>query len=215
MSKMSDRMKKAMDIRGMKQVDLCEHTGIGKSSISTYLSGEYEPKQRNLFKIAEALQVNVAWLMGKDDVPMEGGLNEGNSFVGVENLLPIKRRKIPLLGNVAAGQPIWADESHEEYVLDNGDVPCDYALKVIGDSMEPLLYDGDIVFVKQQPDVQDGQIAVVLVEDSATLKVLYHIPEGIQLVSKNSAYAPMIYAGLRASAVRVLGLAVQYTRILI
>ncbi|NLW82774.1 MAG: helix-turn-helix domain-containing protein [Desulfovibrionales bacterium] len=56
----------------MKQVDLCERTGIGKSSISTYLSGEYEPKQRNLYKIAEALEVNVAWLMGSDDVPMEG-----------------------------------------------------------------------------------------------------------------------------------------------
>lgn len=69
---MADRIKLAMDIRNIKQVDLCEITGIGKSSISTYLSGKYEPKQRNLFRIAEALNVNEAWLMGKDDVPMEG-----------------------------------------------------------------------------------------------------------------------------------------------
>ena len=73
MSDMSKRIKQAMDIRGMKQVELCDKTGIGKSSISTYLAGEYEPKQRNLFKIAEALQVNVAWLMGQN-VPMTGDI---------------------------------------------------------------------------------------------------------------------------------------------
>lgn len=212
MSKMSDRLLKAMDLRGLKQVDLCERTGIGKSSISTYLSGEYEPKQRNLFKIAEALQVNVAWLMGKEDVPMEGPMETGHS---IDNLLPIKRRKVPLLGDIAAGEPIWAQESHEDYVLADGDVPCDFALKVKGDSMEPLLLDGDVVFVREQPDVLDGQIAVVLVDDSATLKVLYHIQDGIQLVSKNSAYAPMIHTGQQASTVRVLGLAVQFTRGLI
>ena len=61
----------------MKQVDLCELTGIGKSSISTYLSGEYEPKQRNLYRIAEALEVNVSWLMGAPDVPMVGDVEEG------------------------------------------------------------------------------------------------------------------------------------------
>lgn len=212
MSRMSDRLLKAMSLRGMKQVDLCERTGIGKSSISTYLSGEYEPKQRNLFKIAEALQVNVAWLMGKEDVPMEGPM-ETNAVI--DNLLRIKRRRVPLLGDIAAGEPIWADENHEDYVLAEGHVPCDFALKVKGDSMEPLLFDGDIVFVREQPDVLDGQIAVVLVDDSATLKVLYHIPDGIQLVSKNSAYAPMIYAGNDAEQIHVLGLAVQYTRSMI
>lgn len=72
MASMADRIRQAMELRGMKQVDLCERTGIGKSSISTYLSGEYEPKQRNLYKIAQALDVNVAWLMGSKDVPMTG-----------------------------------------------------------------------------------------------------------------------------------------------
>lgn len=211
MSRLSDRLKQAMDLRGMKQVELCEHTGIGKSSISTYLSGEYEPKQRNLFKIAEALHVNVAWLMGKEDVPMEGPVDAYSN----PDLLQINRRRIPLLGNVAAGKPIWADENHEEYVLAEEDCRCDFALKVKGNSMEPMLREGDIVFVRKQPDVQDGQIAVVLVDDSATLKVLYHIKGGVQLVSKNSAYAPMIYTGKDAEQVHILGLAVQYTRSMI
>lgn len=70
MKSISERMKEALDLRGMKQADLVEKTGIGKSSISTYLSGDYEPKQRNIYKIAKALNVNEAWLMGYD-VPME------------------------------------------------------------------------------------------------------------------------------------------------
>ena len=81
MSDMATRIKQAMDFRGMKQVELCELTGIGKSSISTYLSGEYEPKQRNLFKIAEALQVNVAWLIGQDAPMLEENTNHVSSTV--------------------------------------------------------------------------------------------------------------------------------------
>jgi transcriptional regulator with XRE-family HTH domain len=66
----ADRIKEALDLRGMKQADLVEKTGIGKSSISTYISGSYEPKQRNIYKIAKALDVSEPWLMGFD-VPME------------------------------------------------------------------------------------------------------------------------------------------------
>lgn len=70
MATIASRIREAMNIRGMKQVDLVNATGIGKSSISTYLSGEYEPKQKNIYKIAQALDVNEAWLMG-EDAPME------------------------------------------------------------------------------------------------------------------------------------------------
>lgn len=70
MATIASRLREAMNIRGMKQVDLVNATGIGKSSISTYLSGEYEPKQKNIYKIAQVLDVNEAWLMG-EDVPME------------------------------------------------------------------------------------------------------------------------------------------------
>lgn len=76
MSTIAQRMKEALIIKGMKQIDLVEKTGIGKSSISTYLSGEYEPKQKNLYKIAKALEVDVSWLMG-NDVPMEPSISKG------------------------------------------------------------------------------------------------------------------------------------------
>lgn len=70
MATIADRIKEALEIRKMKQIDLVEKTKIGKSSISTYISGSYEPKQKNIYKIAKALDVNEAWLMGHD-VPME------------------------------------------------------------------------------------------------------------------------------------------------
>lgn len=70
METISKRLKIALSIRNMKQAELCAITGIGKSSISTYLSGQYEPKQKNLYKIAKALNVNESWLLG-EDVPME------------------------------------------------------------------------------------------------------------------------------------------------
>lgn len=66
----AERMKHAMEVNGIKQADLVSRTGIGKSSISTYLAGDYEPKQKNIYKIAKALNVNEGWLMG-EDVPME------------------------------------------------------------------------------------------------------------------------------------------------
>lgn len=78
MDTISNRIKKALEIRNMKQVDLVEKTGIGKSSISTYISGEYEPKQKNIYKLAKALEVSESWLMG-NDVPMDRNSNSDDS----------------------------------------------------------------------------------------------------------------------------------------
>lgn len=199
-----DNIKRLREQYNLTQDDIGKIAGVSYQAVSSWERGEREPRMGAIERLAEHFGIR------KSDI-----IEDYQHHRPVDNLHPIKRRLIPVLGSIAAGKPIWADESHEEYVLDNGDVQCDFALKVKGDSMEPLLFDGDIVFVREQPDVLDGQIAVVLVDDSATLKVLYHIPDGIQLVSKNSAYAPMIHTGQRASTVRVLGLAVQFTRGLI
>ncbi len=70
MDTIANRLREALSLRNMKQADLVEKTGIGKSSISTYLSGAYEPKQKNIYKLAKALNVSEAWLMG-NDVPID------------------------------------------------------------------------------------------------------------------------------------------------
>ncbi len=206
----AERLSIAMKIRNLKQVDLVNKTGIGKSSICTYLAGDYLPKQTNLYKLSKALSVNPAWLMG-EDVPMD--IAPAIASLPA-NLLPVKKVRVPLLGNVAAGEPILADQEYDTYVEANEDIRCDFALRVDGDSMEPTIRYGDLVFIRQQDDVDDGEIAAVLVDDSATLKHVYHIKDGLQLISDNPKYRPMICTMPEYDTIRILGKAVAFKRIL-
>ena len=140
----ASRMRKAMNIRNIKQVDLVEKTGLGKSAISQYYSGKYEPKQKGIYLIAKALDVNEAWLMGHD-VPMERVTTKYP-----DNILRIETRKFPLLGTIAAGEPVFADENFESYVEAGADIRADFCLKVQGDSMiNARICDGDIVFIRK------------------------------------------------------------------
>ena len=189
----------------MKQVDLVEKTGLGKSAISQYCSGVYEPKQRALYKLAKALDVSEAWLMGYD-VGMERVIRKYP-----DNLLKIEKRKIPLLGEIAAGVPIVAEEHFEYYVEAGTNINADFCLRVKGDSMiNARINDGDIVFIHQQSDVDDGEIAAVLINDEATLKRVYKKNNEVILIAENPAYSPIIYKGYEVNEVRILGKAVAF-----
>ena len=208
MTIVSDRLKQAMELRNKKQVDLARITGIGKASICTYLAGKYEPKQTNTYKLAEALNVNPAWLMGQD-VPMEVPAPSGLPH---SDLLPVRKKRIRVLGEIAAGKPISAEEDWDTYITVDDDLTCDFALRISGDSMSPRLLDGDTVFFREQDDVDDGQIAAVIIDDSATLKHVYHLPNGIQLISDNPKYPPMIFDAKNSDNARIIGLAIGYQR---
>lgn len=189
----------------MGQAELGEAIGIGKSSISEWESGKRSPDIDKVKDIAKVLNVTPAYLMGWDEPsPASRPLPAG--------LLPVVKRRIPILGHVAAGVPIMAEREYEEYEDDTYGLSCDYVLRVEGDSMEPRVMNGDIVYVRQQPDVDDGQIAVVGVDDSVTLKVVYHLPNGLQLVSLNPKYKPMIYTQSNTDYLAIIGLAVAYKR---
>jgi repressor LexA len=139
---------------------------------------------------------------GANGVPGEG-------LEGIKNLLPIRKKRVPFLGEIAAGVPIFAEEEHDLYVTTEEDIPCDFALRIKGDSMTGAnIRDGDIVFIRSQSDVLDGQIAAVSVDDEATLKRVYHAREGVTLVAENPKYAPMTFREEDALNVRILGLAV-------
>lgn len=103
MATISERLKEAMLLRNVKQIDLVNATGIGKSSISTYISGSYEPKQRNIYKLAKALNVNEAWLMGYD-VPMERLMIEENDSKNIiaSNLKKIRADKMLRYADISA-----------------------------------------------------------------------------------------------------------------
>lgn len=200
------KIKAARKAAHMGQAELGEAIGIGKSSISEWESGKRSPDIDKVKDIAKVLNVTPTYLMGwkEEDVPDQRPLPAG--------LLPVVKRRIPIIGHVAAGVPIMAEREYEEYEDDTYGISCDYVLRVEGDSMEPRVLDGDIVYVRQQPDVDDGQIAVVGVDDSVTLKVVYHLPNGLQLVSLNPKYKPMIYTQSNTDYLAVIGLAVAYKR---
>lgn len=186
--------------------DLAKKSGVPKSTLSKLTAGiTQNPNLETIQAIARALGVPVDYF---DDEPMDYGHMP-------DNIHPIHRRLIPVLGNVAAGEPIWADEQHDDYIEEEGGIRADFALRVKGDSMAPLIQDNDFVYVRRQDDVLDGQIAVVLTDDSATLKLVYHQPGGLQLVSLNPAYPPMLYSQDNSHALRIIGLAVSYKRSLL
>ena len=121
--------------------------------------------------------------------------------------------RVPVVGNVAAGSPILAQECIEDYLtFDTQGLSGEhFALRVRGDSMiGARIRDGDLVFIRRQDDVDDGQIAAVIVDDSATLKRVYHVPNGLQLLSENSKYPPMLFTCPDCDSIRILGLAVGF-----
>lgn len=206
MDDIAKRLLETIQKRQMTYGDLAAKTGIAKSAIQRYATGETKkiPLPR-LEALADALGVSAAYLMGWDEPsPASRPLPAG--------LLPVVKRRIPIIGHVAAGVPIMAEREYEEYEDDTYGISCDYVLRVEGDSMEPRVLDGDVVYVRQQPDVDDGQIAVVGVDDSVTLKVVYHLPNGLQLVSLNPKYKPMIYTQANTDYLAIIGLAVAYKR---
>lgn len=194
------RLKKAMAIRGYKQVDLVEKTKLRKSAISQYFSGKYEPKQKALVVIAKALNVTEHWLMGYD-VPMEKPTNHS---------MP-ESKYFPKLGRIAGGVPMFTINEHEEYIVASTDIKADFCLEVRGDSMiNARINDGDIVFIRKQADVNDGEIAAVQIDDEATLKRVYKSNDELRLEAANDRYPTLIYKITDAQNVSILGKAVAF-----
>ena len=188
-----ERLEELMRLRGVRASELSRSAGVQQQTLYSILqrrSSRVAPD--TLRKLAEALDCPVSYFY--DEFP----------------LLPVRRKSVPLVGDVAAGEPIFR-EGDEEAVDDLGG-DSDYALRVAGDSMAPRIQMGDIVFVKKQPDVPDGRIAVVIVDGEATLKRVYHVAGGVQLVSDNPDYGPMLFTRENSDSIRILGAAVSIRR---
>lgn len=217
MTVFSKRLKEAMQIRGINQTELCSLTGIPKSAMSQYLSGTFKPKQQRTYLIAKALNVNEAWLMGYDDISMETIKKPTEPLTELtaqfDNIRPVQLKRFPMLGEIACGEPIWADEDHESHVMADMDIQADFCLRAKGDSMiNARIYDGDIVFIKEMPIVENGDIAAVIIDNEATLKRFYYDKENnyLQLIAENPLYKPLVYRNEQLDEIRVLGKAVYF-----
>lgn len=203
------RIKELREKRGMSFQDLADKTGMSKSTLQRYETGAIQnvPLSK-LEPLAKALNTTPAYLMGWDDSPD----NDVDLFA-IAGIMPMpKTKKIPLIGEIACGVPILAQENILAYV----DLPetthnADFCLKCKGDSMiNARIYDGDIVFVRQQPTVENGEIAVVVIDGEATLKRFYRRGNIITLAAENPNFEPITLTLDEYSDIRIAGKAIAF-----
>ena len=210
MSEFKDRLAEAMNIRDISAAELSRISGVNEGAVSQYRAGKYKASQRSLDKLARALNVSIPWLMGAD-VPMDENIRSAPNLPS--NCLPVPRTvKKPRLGAIACGKPILAVENISEYDEVPADIHCDFTLLCKGDSMiDARILDGDVVYIRQQPVVESGEIAAVRIGDEATLKKVYYNGRRIILRACNPLYADMEYEGEELNDVEILGKAVAFS----
>ena len=210
----AERLTQALDLRGLSAADLSRATGVSEGTISCYKKGKYQAKQNRVYDFARALRVDPAWLMGYD-VPMEP---QGRSAPAKPTIPPGFRplpemTMVPLVGSIACGTPILAEENVRQYIGIPAAWRADFALECHGDSMAPRIQDGDIVCIRRQPEVETGQIAAVRIGEEATLKHFYKSGDTVTLLADNAAVCPpMVFTGLQLSDMQIEGLAVGFCR---
>lgn len=192
---------------GLTMDEVAAQIGVNKSTIQRYEKGQIQKiKLPVIESIASTLSVNPDWLIGNTDDPTPH----------FRNIIPMpKMNKIPLLGTIACGEPILATENIEEEIDIPEHIKADFALRCKGDSMIGAeIYDGDIVYIRQQSTVLNGQIAAVLIDDEATLKRFYYNEAAgrVTLNAENPEFEPLVYTGEDLNHIRVLGRAVGLTR---
>lgn len=204
MSSFKDRLEIGLSMREITPAELSKMTGIGEGAISQYRKGAYKASQRNLEKIATALHVSIPWLMG---------VCEETTTKKPPQLEPLPQmREWPVLGATACGTPLHR-ELLEETVLAPDDIKADVVFRCVGDSMiNARIFDGDAVFVRLQPEVENGQIAVVRIEDEYTLKRVYIWEDYVELRAENPKFSAIILRGAELAADRfeIVGLAVAF-----
>lgn len=205
-----DRITSALAENSITQAELARKTGIWASAISDYIKGKYEAKQDKLSMLARALNVSETWLMGYD-VPKERPTVDLDAIINRHpDLHPFRKiRSVPILGTIACGAPIWAEENFEGYVgIDPAHMDGEFALICKGDSMiDANIQSGDIVLLKKVPDVEDGKIAAVLIDNEATLKKVYKRDDSLVLQPCNRNYGPIVYSAMEAeeSGIQIIG----------
>lgn len=173
---------------------------VSLPSIYKWLSGNILPRPDKINALCKIFNVS--------EMELRGDKNSA-----LMNAHKIIKKSYPLLGNVACGEPIFADENKSTYIMADSDIDADFCLVCKGDSMIDCgINDGDLVFIKRQPQVNNGEIAVILIEDEATLKRIYFDDKSktLTLIPQNKKYAPMVYTQEDCQNIRILGKAVFY-----
>ena len=208
MATLYDRIKSRRTELGLTVEELAHKMGYkDKSSISKIENGKADIPQSKIAAFADALQTTPAYLMGWEEQPEPKKPTIPPGFEPMP-----KMKKIPLIGSIACGEPITAEQNIEKMVDVPENIRCDFSLTCHGDSMvDAGIHDKDVVYIRIQPEVENGEIAAVRIDGEATLKRVYYNPGTLPLMPANPAYAPMIYTGPQLEEVHIEGKAVGWT----
>lgn len=201
----TNRIKALRAEKRLSLADLAEKVGVSRQTVNRYENGIIAniPHEK-IILLAEALGTTPAGLLGWENE----GLTEK-----YPNLHAITVKRLPILGDIACGEPIYAEEQHESFASADSGLDADFCLRAQGDSMVGArINDGDIVFIRQQSSVDNGEIAAVIINDEATLKRVYFYPEEGKLIltPENPRYAPLVYMGNELDSIKILGKAVAF-----
>lgn len=212
MATFSERLKSLRSEKGWSQQRLADELNLSKSSINMYERGEREPGFETMEAIADTFNVDMDYLYGRTDIKIAEPIQFTSAAVppGFE---PLPRMvKKPLIGDIACGQPITAEQNIADYVDVPESVHCDFCLRCHGNSMvDAGIQDNDVVYIRAQPEVEDGEIAAVRIGGEATLKRVYYDGQSLTLMPANSSYRPKTYSGQELENIRIEGKAVGFT----
>ena len=183
--------------RGMNQEELAELALLHRVTIAKYETGQVEPGALAIGRIADALGVSSDEILCRTEK--------------LPPFVPMIRDAVPIVGEIACGQPITAQQNIEGTAELPDGVTADFALRCKGESMTPTFQPGDLVLIRQQPEVQPGQIAAVGVDGEATLKRFYKQGENVVLIADNPAFPPQVFPA--GADVKIYGLAVGFVRV--
>lgn len=212
MAELKNILKKLRAEKNMSQAALASELNAGVSTVASWEVGKRFPSRDNMEQLADIFNVDLAYLYGESEIRQRIHIdNDGNAMVP----LGASAKVIPVLGRVAAGIPINAITE----IIDTEEIPEDlaktgdfFALQIKGDSMEPRIYDGDVVIVRQQEDADSGDIVIAMVNGyDATCKRLVKYATSLALVSLNSKYEPMMFTEeeVATKPVRIIGKVVE------
>ena len=192
---------------GLSQRHVADLVGVSEATISRWENGQIADMKRKYSRAySDALQTTTDFIMtgeaGEEAAPVPAGFEP----------LPAMKM-VPLIGSIACGTPITAEQNIERYIGVPAAWHADFALTCHGDSMSPTIRDGDIVCIRSQPEVEQGQIAAVRIGEEATLKHFHRQGDAVMLLADNTAVCPpMIYTGPQLAEVQIEGRAVGLCR---
>lgn len=199
----SSNLQSLASSKNVKQIEIVRATGISSTTMSGYFKGTRLPTPENVDKLAKFFRVS------KEEIDPRFKSIPTNTI----NLSDLGLHRIPVIGTVACGEPIDADQNIIDYMTIPGNIPNDaFALICEGNSMEPGLHDGDRVIIEPTPNVEDGEIAAVLVDGDtkATLKRIKHVGDTIELIPDNDDYDKIVLD--KDHPGRILGKKIQMIR---